>query len=178
MMSLLRPGHNGSLLPTGRAKERDWLTTFACHIVLRPRGRAWRSAATTLLNEATNMADPSEAHPLPFTQHHMQSLVRYADAMDNASTRDWGMNISGPHTEEVRAVALRISQFSAEGRGTFSESDVRLLSEIGDGLVRGATPLLAHPDVVPEQKAHAQFRLGLGNAILETRDRVQQHVKA
>ncbi len=124
------------------------------------------------------MADPSETHPLPLTQYHVQSLVRYADAMDNASTRDWRVNISAPHSAEVRAFALRISQFSTEGRGTFSESDVRLLSEVGDGLVCSATPLLAHPDVAPEEKEHAQFRLVLGNAILEARERVQQHVMA
>ncbi len=120
------------------------------------------------------MADPSETRLLPLTQHHVQSLVRYADAMDNASTRDWGVNISAPHSEEVRALALRISQFATEGRGTFSESDVQLLSELGDGLVHSATPLLAHPDVAPEQKEHAQFRLALGNAILEVRERVRQ----
>ncbi len=34
--------HNGSLLPTVLIKERDWLTAFACRIVLRPRGRTWR----------------------------------------------------------------------------------------------------------------------------------------
>ena len=27
---------NGSLLPPGRIKERDWLTAFACRIVIRP----------------------------------------------------------------------------------------------------------------------------------------------
>lgn len=124
------------------------------------------------------MADPSETHPLPLTQNHVRSLVRYADAMDNASTRDWGVNISAPHSAEVRALALRISQFSTEGRGTFSESDVRLLSEVGDGLVRSATPLLAHPDVAPVQKEHAQFRRGLGNTILEARELMQQFVTA
>ena len=35
---------NGSLLPTGRIKERDWLTAFACRIVIRPRGRTLRYA--------------------------------------------------------------------------------------------------------------------------------------
>ena len=43
---------NGSLLPTGLIKERDWLTTFACRIVMRPRGRAWRYADARVLTVA------------------------------------------------------------------------------------------------------------------------------
>jgi hypothetical protein len=35
---------NGSLLPTGQIRECDWLTAFACRIVMRPRGRTLRYA--------------------------------------------------------------------------------------------------------------------------------------
>ncbi len=122
------------------------------------------------------MAEHSDGHSLPLTQGHVQSLVRYADGMDNDSIRDWGAAVTTDHTKEVRALALRVSQFASEVGGGFNREDVQLLSELGDGLVRSALPLLADLDVVPAQKAPAQYRLGLGNAILEVRDRVQQFV--
>ena len=41
---------NGSLLPTGLIKECDWLTAFACRMIMRPRGRAWRYAANPVID--------------------------------------------------------------------------------------------------------------------------------
>lgn len=111
------------------------------------------------------------------TQQHVQALARYAAAMDSGSIREYGEPTVSDHTAEVRVLAQRIQQFVSEDVGAFAPEDVALLASIGDGLVRNAIRVLNDPNVLPEQHAHAQYRLGLGNTILVVRDRVEQCVK-
>lgn len=118
----------------------------------------------------------TDSSPAPFTQHHVQSLVRYADEFDSSSFARLGFTFADAHTDDVRALAGRISRYTTKGVGQFTDDDSKLLSQIGESLVKHATQTLAQRILAPGERHHAQLMLGVGNEILAARDVVRAHV--
>ena len=108
------------------------------------------------------------------TRRHVQALERYADAVESMDARMPAPPIDATRVARVRALARRIAQFVDEGRGGFGTADARLLSAIGEELVRERSTLGERPYEAPEP---VKFRIGLGSDILGVRDRVQQFTR-
>ncbi len=121
------------------------------------------------------MANASHS-PRPLNQHHAQVLARYAKAIGAAARRDWGEDVARSRIDEITTLGRRVSQFAAEGKGQFAESDVTLVAEIGDQLVSNATGALANANLSSEAKRDATYRLGLGNELLEVRDALRKQL--
>ena len=119
------------------------------------------------------MAAPSRKWR-PLTQEHVRVLERNADGMEPAREHAPASPAGASRAARVRALAQRIAQFIGEGRGGFGAADARLLSEIGEELVRERSALGERPYEAPEP---VKLRIRLGAEILGVRDRIEQFTR-
>lgn len=115
---------------------------------------------------------------MPLTQHHAQSLIRYADALTTNPLLDgWPFGATKEHLEEVWDLAKRIANCVTESVCSFTDDDLKLLADISDGLITYATRTIAQPGIIAEAQHDAQFQLSLGNDVGAARDALKKQME-
>jgi hypothetical protein len=95
--------------------------------------------------------------------------------MDLASIREfkWEANLAGLQTSAVHKLAERIQIWADGGTAEFTRADAKLLTEIGEKLVRDSERMLnSSPPIADESREPYESRVRNGQEILELRDAI------